>query len=288
VSYLEARPCPPVVSQQQISSHRKLELDHVHQLIRLLAETGNRPARHLQRGQHLLSGLARIVSATAGVAVLVAGDPQRRGGPCAEQILVGWDGSVRSSPAGLSQLASWLVPVIRTLWRVTPGEPGATITATWREYVADRARYGAEPMEPCPLPTGLTDALLSSVRLSVPYQLQGLGLYRSRERPPFSEEERNLVHVFQAECVGLSCASPRAEEEVQGRARLSPRQRQTLELILSGLCDKEIAERLGISRYTVNQYTKVIYRVYAVTSRAQLIARLIAPAQPAHSLILGA
>ena len=43
--------------------------------------------------------------------------------------------------------------------------------------------------------------------------------------------------------------------------------------LLEGLPDKEIAERLGISRYTVNQYTKAIYASFGVHSRAALLAR---------------
>jgi DNA-binding NarL/FixJ family response regulator len=84
------------------------------------------------------------------------------------------------------------------------------------------------------------------------------------------------VCVFHGECRDLLPASPHdGADDAPVRARLSPRQRQTLALVLHGLCDKEIAERLGISRYTVNQYTKVIYRQYTVTSRAQLLARML-------------
>ena len=62
--------------------------------------------------------------------------------------------------------------------------------------------------------------------------------------------------------------------DLAGTHHLPPRQRQVLELLLEGLADKEIAERLGISRHTVNQYTKQIYRRFGVTSRAVLMARL--------------
>jgi DNA-binding CsgD family transcriptional regulator len=54
---------------------------------------------------------------------------------------------------------------------------------------------------------------------------------------------------------------------------LPPRQSQTLDLLLAGLGDKEIADRLGISPHTVNHYTKAIYRRFGVRSRATLIAR---------------
>jgi DNA-binding CsgD family transcriptional regulator len=56
-------------------------------------------------------------------------------------------------------------------------------------------------------------------------------------------------------------------------APLPPRTRDTLALLLEGLSDKAIAMRLGISPYTVNQYTKTIYRRFGVSSRSTLIAR---------------
>jgi DNA-binding CsgD family transcriptional regulator len=62
-----------------------------------------------------------------------------------------------------------------------------------------------------------------------------------------------------------------AEDELE--ARLPPRARETLALLLEGLSDKLIAARLGISQYTVNHYTKMIYRRFAVGSRSALLSR---------------
>jgi DNA-binding CsgD family transcriptional regulator len=58
-------------------------------------------------------------------------------------------------------------------------------------------------------------------------------------------------------------------------AALSPRAEQTLKLLLAGHADKAIAGLLGISRHTVNHYTKIIYRHFDVHSRAALMARLL-------------
>jgi DNA-binding NarL/FixJ family response regulator len=48
-----------------------------------------------------------------------------------------------------------------------------------------------------------------------------------------------------------------------------------LRCLLEGDSDKQIAARLGLSAYTINQYTKTIYRHFSVSSRAQLMARWI-------------
>jgi DNA-binding NarL/FixJ family response regulator len=57
------------------------------------------------------------------------------------------------------------------------------------------------------------------------------------------------------------------------RNTLSPRQLQTLQLLLAGLSDKDIADRLCISPHTVHDHTKRIYTHFGVHSRASLIAR---------------
>jgi DNA-binding CsgD family transcriptional regulator len=56
---------------------------------------------------------------------------------------------------------------------------------------------------------------------------------------------------------------------------LSPRQRQTLELLLAGNAEKQIAARLDISRHTVHVYVKSLYRCFGVCSRAELLARWV-------------
>jgi DNA-binding CsgD family transcriptional regulator len=56
---------------------------------------------------------------------------------------------------------------------------------------------------------------------------------------------------------------------------LSPRERQTLELLLRGNAEKEIAGRLAISRHTVHVYVKSLYKRYGVCSRGELLARWV-------------
>ncbi|MGD1276556.1 MAG: LuxR C-terminal-related transcriptional regulator [Tepidisphaeraceae bacterium] len=60
-----------------------------------------------------------------------------------------------------------------------------------------------------------------------------------------------------------------------GGGPLSPRQRQTLELLLAGNAEKQIASRLAISRHTVHVYVKSLYKRFGVCSRAELLARWV-------------
>lgn len=57
--------------------------------------------------------------------------------------------------------------------------------------------------------------------------------------------------------------------------RLTPRQDQTVRFLLFGLGEKQIAARLGVSRHTVHEHVKAIYRDAQVSSRGELLAKFL-------------
>ena len=60
---------------------------------------------------------------------------------------------------------------------------------------------------------------------------------------------------------------------------LSPRQAETLKLLLQGQSEKQVARALGVSVHTVHVYVKAIYRRFDVSSRAELLALHMRPAR---------
>jgi DNA-binding CsgD family transcriptional regulator len=61
----------------------------------------------------------------------------------------------------------------------------------------------------------------------------------------------------------------------RGGEPLSPRERQTLELLLAGHAEKQVASQLRISRHTVHVYVKSLYKRFGVNSRGELLARWV-------------
>ncbi len=59
---------------------------------------------------------------------------------------------------------------------------------------------------------------------------------------------------------------------------LSPRLEQTLERLLTGDSEKQIARRLQLSPHTIHDYVKALYRHFDVSSRAELIVACLDPA----------
>ncbi len=54
-------------------------------------------------------------------------------------------------------------------------------------------------------------------------------------------------------------------------AHISTAQQRVLELLLAGLTEPQIAERIGRSRHTVHDHTKAIYAALRVSNRVQLV-----------------
>ena len=67
----------------------------------------------------------------------------------------------------------------------------------------------------------------------------------------------------------------RLEIQSPTRTSLSPRMRSTLEALLQGDSEKQVAARLGLRPSTVHDYVGELYRRYGVRSRGELLARFI-------------
>ena len=84
------------------------------------------------------------------------------------------------------------------------------------------------------------------------------------------QRKRKMVAEF-CQMLGAEYSCP------PGRAiaGLSPRHGQTLEHLLAGDSEKQIAIKLGVSRNTVHVYVTALYRHFDVNSRGELLARFV-------------
>ncbi len=109
--------------------------------------------------------------------------------------------------------------------------------------------------------------MLVSTRTNARGGIGAFVLKRTRRERGFGDRERDLVSMLQSSCVWMSNRTT-----VVDSVRLSPRERETLEYLLTGAREKQIADSLEVSQHTVHQYVKSIYRKFGVTSRAELLA----------------
>jgi hypothetical protein len=149
--------------------------------------------------------------------------------------------------------------------RMSGSSVGSLLTDTNERAVSKEAWGQSIWVNEYVRPAGV-DHFMASVGVIGPSRVEGFGFMRATGDRPFSEEDRALLHLVRMECGRLFPEDP-------GNITLPRRVSSTLERLMAGESDKEIAAQLAISPHTVRQYVKRIYRAYGVSSRAQLIAR---------------
>jgi len=215
--------------------------------------------------QHVLGTLLSELGAVIGGAVddrafRVGG---RRG--CVRATLAGFDASTIGVYRVHDDEGSDFNPCLRAVMeRRASGEGASVATAAHQEIVPlgtwERSAWLNEFVRPAHVAH-----FLSSIRYVGPGRVEGFGFMRAAGDAPFDDEDRSFLHLVHLECPDLFGR----EAQV---VRLAPRVRATLECLLTGASDKEIALHLGISAHTARQYVKTLFRAFGVGSRAQLIA----------------
>jgi DNA-binding CsgD family transcriptional regulator len=101
-----------------------------------------------------------------------------------------------------------------------------------------------------------------------------LWLMRQRSERSFSDREQGTLSFINAVLARL-VGSRLATRSQIGRPGLAPRVRQTLDALLQGDSEKQIAARFGLQRTTVHGYVRQLYKHFGVRSRGELMARFV-------------
>lgn len=193
-----------------------------------------------------------------------------------------WDALHRSAPEPILRKRLLLEGLCRLV-----GADAARSVVTWFDpATADRTvlsavefnSAGTSPAPPAAtgaLPPAETAPAAGEHTLDAFVDLDGMGLVatltvsRRRPLPRFTPRERAIVEVMHTETAWIY-GHDRMQVAPEVLA-LPPRERQALQLLLSGRGESWIAEQLSISPNTVHHYVKSIYRRFGVRSRSELI-----------------
>jgi DNA-binding CsgD family transcriptional regulator len=145
-----------------------------------------------------------------------------------------------------------------------------TVTLGRRELASDREWYQSGYVNDICRLAGIDDVIYSIVPGPTKGSVFGVALYRQWGGRPFGSAERDLVHLFQEESLKVHQLIYR--DALPPKVRLSPRLAETLQGLLDGLAEKEIAARMEISIHTVHGFVKEIYLRFGVRSRPQLLS----------------
>lgn len=160
-----------------------------------------------------------------------------------------------------------------------------SFTRRRRDFVPDNIWYASPIVDPLRRRCNVDDSLHTRCRLPQPGWSHAMTFMRSWGQEPFSIRDRFLVSLFHRELGQLW-----RKVDSGPLASLSPRLRQTLDLILCGYSEKEMAAALNVSIHTAHDFAKRLYRHFSVAGRGGLIVQaecrqlLLRPAlSPAYS-----
>jgi DNA-binding CsgD family transcriptional regulator len=262
-------PHPEEDMQRRSMPRGWIRLQRAHALIQLGNEAREIAALDTRR-QHMAAGLSQLVG-TAALALITDVDfaPGRRGRIAAAAGV----GQVQPIVEAHAQQPNEYNPVLRGLIasfdRVALGD---VCVHPRVELVGDAGWRRSEYFNAYLRPARLEDCIYAARRTG-PCSTDGAVLMRGRSERPFDEEDCALVELF------LRTYGSLWSEGAGARAawveQLPQRLRRLVELLETGLSEKEIAARAQLSYASTHQYVVEIYRRAGVSSRAQLMARLL-------------
>jgi DNA-binding CsgD family transcriptional regulator len=247
------------------------DLRSVYNLIGECRDLGDDPAAW---GSHLAAGVGRLAGASYAAALATA---LRTGG---RLVPVGFSDWGEIDWKALRQAQTdygtdlRFSPLIDGYLARRESADGAALCRTdlvgWRDWL--RSPYYRDIHEPL----RLGHTLVSFLSLpDSPRECSSFTMARTAaDRRDFSAREKAIVREVNAAVAPLM-GGPLARFTEPSPSELPPRARAVLRCLLEGDGDKQIATRLGVSAYTVNVHTKVIFRYFGVRSRAELLARWI-------------
>jgi DNA-binding CsgD family transcriptional regulator len=259
-----------------MSQSAQLRLQDVRALVQLIAECRDRGDDPVAWRLHAAQRLAQLTGAELANLGEAAYAPDR---VCSLGMAAwGWENGFDQSPIvhGLAEDGHDLrfSPLFDAYFRLPRQHFGLCLSR--RDVVTDRDWYRSRYFQVIHAPCGFGHTLATFLPLRDTKDVRsGINVVRAASvRRDFRARDRALVQEAHAALVPL-LGGPLAPFSEPSPADLAPRVRQVLGCLLEGDSDKQIAARLGISRFTVNQYTKTLFRHFHVQSRAELMARWI-------------
>lgn len=152
------------------------------------------------------------------------------------------------------------------------GVPMSDVQETEREGLTRAPRPGARAKARVTRPNGVGRGL---PRMADMTAMVGLVAALPINGEQAADRRRRLLaelcKVIGAHVTGGNGRSPSVADGFD----LAPRLRQTLEFLVAGDSERQVALKLKISQHTVHVYVKQLYKRFGVNSRGELLARFV-------------
>lgn len=255
-----------------MSTSQRLTVSHVRAVFRLIGEVHELGASPPVWRRHMLEGLAEIVGGVrchAGEAPLTCSptQPQFQGvvihGVTEPHLLAIYHDLIFTRDYADD-------PTIEAMSKLIHG----SFTCTRRQLADDRRWYRRRDLDAWRT-LGCDHFIYSHQFMPTRGCIHLISINRGWGVKPFSERERRILDLFHEE-LGMVLRQ-KAHDPCAG---LAPRLRQTLDRLLEGDSEKQIAAALDLSRHTIHGYVKDLYRRFGVGTHPELMARLLRPPPP--------
>ena len=266
------------------ASNRLLEQD-VADVFRLVHECGELWADADAWQTHLLEG-ARRLTATAGAHYVESRLwPERGLIEVLDEVHCGWrDEAARACRERLLTEhpdRATFMPKVYRLALASLTAPAVTVLRP--EIRSDDAWYRSQMFNGYHRPAFIDGFVMSFAFNRRTRSVIFLQVCQDIDDPAPTRRARSIVSLLNrqiAPLVGTALATPAQ----RGRRGLSPRLRQTLDALLEGYSEKEIASGLDLRASTVHEYVSGLYEHFGVSSRAELMAYFLRRTpEPSHA-----
>ncbi len=158
-------------------------------------------------------------------------------------------------------------------WVTAAHEEGAAAGAGMPDGGPVAAEAALVPVRPAKPLYGGQSFILSQYPLPHVGAVDQLGLHRTSGEHTFTRPEHRLVHLLHVE-LGRLWRKDALEKVKDPTKDLPPRLSQTLNELLQGASEKQIAMKLELSRHTIHNYVKALHQRFQVSSRGELLAKV--------------
>lgn len=248
----------------------------VRALVRLMGELGDLPKDHTVRAPFLMSEICRLIDAQWGIVTLMS-DLRPNGKPQLYHSFQGGqlDGNLQSAFLQYVNVQYADDPMIAGMLVDQP-QP---IVRSRPQVVEDGEWYRSVHFSEFRRKAYLDESIYAFYPLDQSGNAVGMGFTRPLGASRFGARERLMVEMLND---GLAWFYHQFANEGREKAvpRLSPALVRTLTLLLQGASEKQIAARNELSRHTVHDHVKAIYRRWGVNSRAELLATILSSKGP--------
>lgn len=246
------------------------------EVIRIVGECREHGADASAWHAHATRELCTLTGSQVGIAANLRGFEPGREPEGLSLIRFGWrdDGAEQAWNEYASTVPARRTPEYARL----VGFEGPLVTRTRRQLWDDLTWYRSPTFNEHHRACGI-DHYVFSIARSPKGLYNTIWLHRPVGEDAFTRREWWLVHTVHAELANL-IGSALARADGPAISGLTRRQRQTLDGLLAGDSEKQVAARLGLSRATVHEYVTAVYRHFGVCSRGELLAVFVGRARP--------